>query len=211
MRIPTQSEIAFLAVFGSVYLLFFLPSANAQTLPKPLFKTAPAERKTLVEEITYEYYVRKYSPPVKVNFVKKQEECSYSSPEEIVIAHLSAMAAVDYEWDVSCWNEESQKINAAQYRSANITPDHLKEKWKEVFKGSQFELVTRVDFRGGVIIEYKVIRQPDAKPKTFTFTNVAKKQADSKWKLTQELAANLVNHKWHIPEEKVKKTIWYEP
>ncbi|MCZ6623297.1 MAG: hypothetical protein O7B35_03525 [Deltaproteobacteria bacterium] len=182
---------------------------RAQKLPETFFKTAPVERKTLVEEITHEYYVRKYSPPVKVVFVEKQEECSYSSPEEIVIAHLSAMAAVDYEWDVSCWNEESQKINAAQYRSANITPDHLKEKWKEVFKGSQFELVTRVDFRGGVVIEYKVIRQSNAKPKTFTFQNVAKKQADGKWKLTQELASNPVKNNWHIPEEKVKRTIRY--
>ena len=213
MRIQRRSQIAFLTLFGTVYLLLSSTSVGAQKLPpKALFEAGPAELKTLVEEIKYQYYVRKYCPPVKVKFVKKKEECSYSSPEEIVIAHLSAMAAVDYEWDVSCWNEESQKINAAQYRSANITPDHLKEKWKEVFKGSQFELVTRVDFRGGVIIEYTAISQSKAvEDKVITLSNSLRKQPDGTWKLTQEFRGHVVNLWWRAPEEKVERTISYEP
>ena len=211
MRIPTRLKIAFLAVFGSVYLLFFLPSANAQKLPKPLFKTAPAERKILVEEIKHEYYVRKYSPPVKVEFVKKRKECAYPSPEEVMIAHLSAIEALDYEWDQSCWDEESQKRTAALHKSRKQTPDRIKEKWKEVLKGSQYELITRVDFRGGVVIEVKVIRQSKVKPKTLQLDNAFKKQADGKWKLTHYFSRNAVKINWHNPGEKVKRTIKYEP
>ena len=146
MRIPTRSEIAFLAVFGSVYLLFFLPSANAQTLPKPLFKTAPAERKILVEEIKHEYYVRKYSPPVKVMFVKRKKECSYYTPEEVVIASISAMAAVDLEWEDSCWDKESLKFTAAHMKSINLTPKLIKKAWRETFKDRQFKLITRMPY-----------------------------------------------------------------
>ena len=111
MRIQRRSQIAFLALFGSVYLLLSSTSVGAQKLPpKALFKTAPAERKTLVEEIKHEYYVRKYSPPVKIEFVKREKECSYYTPEEVVIASISAMAAVDLEWEDSCWDKESQTI-----------------------------------------------------------------------------------------------------
>ena len=209
MRIPTRSRIAFLAAFGSVYLLFFLPSVRAQKLPKSLFKTAPAERKTLVEEITHEYYVRKYSPPVKVKFVKRKRDCSYSSPEEVFIASISAIVALDYEWSNSCFDEKSRKFMAAYHKSVNRTPEMIIKKWQEVLKDRRFELITRVDFRGGVVIEIKVIRQSKAKPKTLTLQNAFKKQADGKWKLTHHFFRNAVKNNWHIPEEKVKRTIRY--
>ena len=209
MRIPTRSEIAFLAVFGSVYLLFFLPSANAQKLPKPLFKTAPAERKILVEEIKHEYYVRKYSPPVKVIFVTKKKECSYYTPEEVVIASISAMAAADYEWSLSCFDDESRKFTIAEFKSVSLGT--IKKAWRETFKNRQFELITRVDFRGGVVIEYKRVAESKAETEALTFDVTLKKQPDGTWKRTQEFRAHTLRLFWSAPEEKVKRTIKYEP
>ena len=211
MRIQRRSEIAFLTVFGSVFLLFFLQSANAQKLPKPLFKTAPAERKILVEEIKHEYYVRKYSPPVKVKFVKKKEKCSYPSPEETIIAQISAMAALDQEWALNCFDEESRKFTVAFHKSQNVTPGFIEKKWREAFKGRRFELITRVDSRGGVIIEYTAISQSKAaEDKVRTLSNSLKKQPDGTWKRTQEFRAHVVDLWWRAPEEKVERTISYE-
>ena len=209
MRIPTQSKIAFLTAFGSVYLLFFLPSANAQKLPKPLFKTAPAELKTLVEEIKHEYYVRKYSPPVKVKFVKRKKECSYSTPEEVVIASISGLVALDQEWVLNCFDEESRKFTVAEFKS--LTPGTIEKAWRETFKDRQFELITRVDFRGGIIIEVKRTAESKAETEALTFDFSPKKQPDGTWKLTQEFRGHVVDLWWRAPEEKVERTISYEP
>ncbi len=211
MRFPTQSEIALLTLFGTAYLLFYPPSAIAQKLPKPLFKTAPAERKILVEEIKHEYYVRKYSPPVKVKFVTKKKECSYYTPEEVVIASISAMAAVDLEWEDSCWDKESLKFTAAHMKSINLTPKLIKKAWRETFKDRQFKLITRVDFRGGVVIDVKRIAESKAETEALTFDFAFKKQPDGTWKRTQEFRAHTLRLFWSAPEEKVKRTIKYEP
>lgn len=209
MNISKQSRIAGLLLFGWVYLVFLLQTAGAETLPKAFFETGPAEMKTLVEEISYQYFVRKYSPPVKVKLVKNREDVSYASPEEAVIAHISAMVAGDYEWSASGWDKVSQKFNSAHLKSVNLTPDLVTKKWKETFKDRRFELITRVDFRGGVLIEYRAISQSKAENNALTLKNVVKKQPDGMWKLTQEFRSHPVKIFWRTPEEKVRRFIWY--
>jgi len=213
MRIQRRSQIAFLTLFGTVYLLLSSTSVGAQKLPpKALFGTGPAELKTLVEEIKYQYYVRKYSPPVKVKFVKRKKECSYYTPEEVVIAQISAMAALDQEWSLNCFDEESRKFTVAFEKSQNVTHEFIEKKWREAFKGRRFELITRVDFRGGVIIEYTAISQSKAaEDKVRTLSNSLKKQPDGTWKRTQEFRAHTVAIYWSAPEDKIERVISYEP
>lgn len=76
-------------------------------LPKPIFPTTKPVYKKLVR--TYRYSVMQYTPAAKIDLLGRRKEASYATPEDTVIAHLSAMYAGDFDWYLEGWTKDSQR------------------------------------------------------------------------------------------------------
>ena len=79
---------------------------QAIKVPKPDFPTTKPIHKEMVE--TYRFSLMKYEPPVAVK-LQSQVHVVYATPEEAVIAHLSAMYAGDFAWYLKGWTRSAQQ------------------------------------------------------------------------------------------------------
>lgn len=192
---------------ASVCMICFLTgSAQGVQLPKPIFPTTKAVKKKLVK--SYTYSVMEYNPPVKIKVLTNREDASYDTPEQAVIAQLSAMQNLNFEWYFSGWTRESQDyMKNVQFKRHNISPEQMLLAWKKSLVGARFEMTRRVDYWRYVIIETKTIRSQNGNK--VSVNSIVLELENGKWKFSQSLKSNPV-FQWWNNEDAAKEVENYE-
>lgn len=174
-------------------ILMQLPASNIGDK----FPAVSEGSKTIVSENIYRYTVLRYSPPVTITQLEKPLKCSQGSPEETVIAMVSAMSSLDYDLWSTCWKSAYQPKGDASTRKEMLSA------WRRVVVGKSLILKHRIETGRYVLIEY--LLQPTDKNvesspnQTVTSTITLEKTVD-KWLATNELAADPVRLFWQKPE-----------
>ena len=188
-----------------VLVLLLAMAANtlsAQSL-KPKFKVSSEVTKQLIVETIYTYRVMKYEQPVTINLLTKEDQSSYSTPEDAVAAHFSAMYAGNHDWFMNSWTKDSQIKMRERDISLRRTPEFWLDTWKKILPVKTVQLVTRIESGSYVFIEYQLVSRETNQP-TFHDT-LALKDEDGKWRITQELAADPVLAAWNAPVPRIQQ------
>jgi len=193
--------------FASICMICFLTgSAHGVQLPKPIFPTTKPVKKKLVE--SYTYSVMDYRPPVKIKVLTNREDASYDTPEQAVIAQLSAMQNLNFEWYFSGWTRDSQDhMETVIFKSPNVSPEQMLLAWKKSLVGARFEMTRRVDYWRYVIIETKIIRSQNGNK--VSVNSIVLELENGKWKFSQSLKSNPV-FQWWNNEDAAKEVGNYE-
>jgi hypothetical protein len=178
----------------------------AMSLPAPFYPTGPGQVKQFVVENVYNYEKFTYSPPIVIAPVVR-DKASYATPEQTLVAHISAMLAGDYDWWFSNWDQRSQVFMQERNKQANRTPADWRAIWAKTLAGQQIVLTERVEtgpFGPYVMLVY-VLRDKAGKD-TFRSTYVAKLEA-GRWVGTQELAEDPLFHYYESGRDRVTNTV----
>lgn len=174
--------------------------------PAPIFATTAPQVEQVIEENTYYYKVRAYTPPVEVKPVNAAS-ASYANPETAAIANISAMVAGDFEWWRSTWTPAAQRMMSQRDRDLDRAPSEWLEIWARVFPGRTIELTHRIDTGSFVLIAYRVLPSADEpEGETIELTG-AYELDDGRWLSTQALASDPVLAYWQQPGFRIKKMV----
>lgn len=191
---------------GAAYLLSFLCAATAMAqaqpefVPPPFPTTAPVVANVVVEDF-YAFVRRDYAPPVKVSTIART--ATYSTPEAVVIAQISAMKTKNYEWFMALFDETSRAEMDRSDREQNRTPAFWIGNWEEAFSNRTPELVSRVDSDNFVVIAYRLV-SANAAEEPIDLEAVAVRARDG-WVLTLSKADDPVQINWRTPDERLQR------
>jgi hypothetical protein len=184
--------------------------AQIKAPPAPIFPTTAPTLSKVVVENEYQFNARQYSPPVEVQAVRR-DGARYDTPESAAIAGISAMAAGDFDWFRSTWDEASRAQMEARDRQMKQDPAFWVKAWKGAFADRRIELTARIDTGEYVLIAYRLVpRNPaSAAPNGNAPVElvVALKSDAGNWMATQELAADPVLAHWKTPDVKSRRLI----
>lgn len=146
---------------------------------------------------SYFFTSRNYVPPVEIPRNVSSAALDASTPEGAALVHFSAMLDGDYARWLSSWDAPSiaftKKRNAELGRNEKFWTD----KWKEVLgRYSAFHLTRRVDTGPHVVIE---MTASGSSREDFTLDVPLAKQADGRWRASQEIASDPVFINWRRP------------
>ena len=162
--------------------------------------TAPVQDRFVVEYV-YNFWKQTYRPAVAFKPVAKAD-ASLATPEDCFVHQWSAMAAQDFEWWMSGWDESSREMMDARNKKMDRSPEFWEERWGMAMKDHRILLVERVDTGSYAMLIYKM--QNKLGETTMHSMHVCK-QVGLKWYATQELAEDLMQH--HYLEGKRRVTI----
>jgi hypothetical protein len=184
--------------------------AQIKAPPAPVFPTTAPTLSKVVVENEYQFSARQYSPPVEVQVVRR-DSASYDAPESAAIAGISAMAAGDFDWFRSTWDEASRAVLETRDRQMKQDPAFWVKTWKGAFTDRRIELTARIDTGEYVLIAYRLVPRnaaPAAPNGNAPVELVVVLKSDNgKWMATQELAADPVLAYWKTPDVKPRRVI----
>lgn len=111
--------------------------------PKPIFPIEKIEEKVLTEYRITDRSVVHYKQKLELEIVQKGN-AHYTTPENALISHLSALKAADYDWFIDSLDKASR--NSFEEKHSNKENiKRLKKEWKKKFSGATFILLRRLD------------------------------------------------------------------
>ena len=189
----TENSKSAIVLFALVLLVITLCGAtgtSAQGLggATTKFKRSKATTYELVVENVYFFHVSKYLEPTEIIPLKKPEQTSYQTPEDVNLANISAMLAGDWDWFLLTFSPEAQKWISNSNKKEGRTGKWWVEMWKKGFEGMRIFLNDRTESGDYVTITYFVV-SPDTGRKT-KMPRIFKKTKDGKWLATRDLPGN---------------------
>lgn len=149
----------------------------------PKITTTKPEKKEFSSTQHYRYRERMYDPPVKVNLLQEAPQ-SYSGPEAVLIAQISAMRRLDFDWWFNTWDEVSKKKIVERGQGTDKSKDVWLKKWKEEFSTAEAVLLRWIETREYVIVTYQLPSISSSKQKEIP---AAFKLANGRWSATLDL------------------------
>jgi hypothetical protein len=153
--------------------------------------TKPVQDRFVVEYV-YNFWKQTYQPTVVFKPIAKAD-ASLASPEDCFMHQWSAMAAQDFEWWMSGWDEASQEMMAARNKKMKRGPEFWEERWGLAMKDQRILLVERVDTGPFAMLIYKM---QDKLGETTMHSMHICKQVGLQWYATQELAEDPMQHQY---------------
>ncbi len=194
MTLPVANTVLAAAMVALPTLAGAAPSADsAYPLSTPVFKT-------LIVETVYPFAVAQYTPPVAMPATVKR--AVPATPEEVMFQLFGAMAAADYDWNMSLWTPASRLDLQQRHAKPGEGKAYYESLWKKSRK-SNCTLVSRVSHGRFLIIQYECASAGSGQ--RFKDTIALEKQGEQ-WFLTQALAANPLLDRWNAPGGRIQVT-----
>lgn len=167
------------------------------------YKTSKPRPGKFTVEYVYNYTSRKYTPPIRIDYVKR-DQVSRVTPEDASIAHFSAMAARDYDWWLSGWNPVSRSTLESRDRDKKRTPGDWQTLWEGAMKDMTVMLLEKVETGPYVFMVYDL---RDRQGKTAMHSIYALRKDGDNWLGTVELAEDLMFHHYTKGTPKVRLNV----
>ncbi len=164
-------------------------------------KTSAPQLIQLIEERIHAVKKQDFTPPILIERldIKKVD---VSSPENLVISWVIAMASLDYEAATKFWDKESVLLMSGLNRAQNKDSTYWIETWKQSFTNRKLVLKNRITYGQYELINYELLSALGVME--FSETVVARNQ-EGTWYLTLDLADSPVVNGWKKPNERVRK------
>ncbi len=152
--------------------------------PKPSFPSSERAGKQFTVEYVYRYVQSDYTPAVVLPQVRHSEAES-DTPEHTLIALLSAVKTLDYDWWLSLWDTKSQQLFRDEATAKKQDSAYWKAVWQKQYVGKPATLVSRIETVNDIMLEFRVgPLQPGAGT---GLQPVIVKRENGRWVLTREL------------------------
>lgn len=177
----------FITFVGLLTSLLTVSTAFAVSPPRSM-----QQRKLVYQGTTYVVSTGTYEPPFLVKPVKRVE-AKYSTPEEAMVSHLSALITKDYDWFYDHWTDASRKVNEQRNKELNSTREQTIQDWS-LIDNKPIEIRYRADYivnnKKYVFISYRVkgMMIGDSELEA----EMAFTKESNRWLATQDLASNPV-------------------
>lgn len=171
------------------------------------YKTSPAEKQKVVEELVYYYEVSSYAPAIPVDVTKT---ANASTPEGAAMQLLEAMHSQDFDRWLRLWTPESQELMKSQYKKNGTGPEVFKSGWGKAFAGHTVALTKKIETGAYVIVVAAfspsggAAGDPSAKPFEMEFVF---KQVNGNWTATQDMASDPVLNSWKEPNSVTRRVV----
>lgn len=198
---PHQSRISFLTIWNILFaMLGLLISDMAWTLGSN-YKLGKPETRSLVVENYYMFTVQTYEERPKITPIVSESKASYSTPEDTLVAHHSAMVARDYEWFIKTWAPQARDELNTRNMVEKRDRSYWISVWERVITGRDLRLLNRINYGAYVLVQYELSAKEGVP--AFRDTLAFKKEGD-RWLLSQDLAADPVLSAWNVPGSRIK-------
>ena len=153
--------------------------------------TAPIEGKVTVAD-RYSYREQRYDPPVKVDHRVPKELQRDDTPEMAMIGRVSAMMNQDYEWWLSTWDQEAQRLTADNDRAMGRTAAYWLQWWDDMFRSGTVALVRRIETRQYVVLTYRLVAPSGEDVGGGMELPVVFRKVESRWLATLDLREDVL-------------------
>ena len=152
--------------------------------PKPSFASSEREKKQFTVEYVYRYVQSDFTPAVEIPTVR-HSEAQTDTPEHTLVALISALKTLDYDWWLSLWDTKSQELFRDEAKTKKQDAAYWKPIWQSTFVGKPVTLYSRLETVFDITLEFRIGAQQAGRPSTlfpavFRFEN-------GHWALTREL------------------------
>lgn len=184
-----MKPVGWWTICAALLLVCGIPAGAGNGDEKPFKWTDPRYKATepkdakFTEIATYHYRESVLQPVVTIAPVSKVS-ATYDTPEHAMVARLSAMMSLDYDWWFETWDAKAQR----QIREDNTRLKRGPEQWKSqwgIFKAANVQLVRRIEIQQYRILTYVLIGK-DGTTKTPELVTVFQRDG-SKWLATFDL------------------------
>jgi hypothetical protein len=155
---------------------------GAQISLESNFEMLPVRKRQIIVQRIYNYEIREYRPSPSIGLLASAREASYKSPEETVIANVSAMMTQDWNWFLNTWSESSARQIKEDSESRGLTTENLVAKWAGL-KGKKLAFVSRIDTGKYVIVTYDLVDEAGQKSRSLAPMMLE----NGRWLLTNDL------------------------
>jgi hypothetical protein len=153
-------------------------------LPKPIYPSTDRVQREFTVQYVYGYAYSSYTPAVTLPILGRAQ-VKYDTPEDALIALLSATRTGDYEGWLACWDEPARQQFIAAAKDRKQDAAFWQKVWKQFFGSvKEIVLVDRVETVGYVILDARMTGAM-ALPVPTAFKHV-----DGKWLATNELGSD---------------------
>jgi len=164
-------------------------SKSGSSIDPEMLKGISGERTVSVDRTSFKFQVTEFQKPIKMHIIERKA-ATYSTPEEAVLSHLSAMKSLDYTWFRMSWDKLSLARLEERDKLGNVTPEVWKERWKKI-PAPTFEMTHRIEYtvqgKPYTLVAYQWAadfpKQQSSKPHCIPL----RKEGD-RWYLTMDLA-----------------------
>jgi len=151
----------------------------------PEYPASSPEVKRFTNTTRYVYVEQRFDPPYLIQPAPKNQ-ADYSTPEGTMRARASALATLDYDWWLECWDTASRQIILHQ---PGKDKNYWIEQWRSLYTKNRFRLLHRIETRGYVILTYNMVDPATGADRGngLEFPIVYKKE-NGRWYASQDLA-----------------------
>jgi hypothetical protein len=159
--------------------------AYSEAWPRPSFPASDREPKQFTVEYVYRYVQSDYKPPVTLPVVR-HSEAQTDTPEHTLIAAISAVKTLDYDWWLSLWDVKSQAIFRERATTDKQDAAFWKAFWQANFPGKAVTLESRIELVFDIMLEFRVGTTVNGKGGGLQ--PIVLRREDGHWALTLELS-----------------------
>jgi hypothetical protein len=132
--------------------------------------------------------VRPYTAaPTVIPVLKAQS--SWATPEDSLVAHVSAMLAGDHAWWLSGWTTSSRLRHQEDDTKQGRTPADWQRIWDQATARQTFSLVARVDYGPYALLHFRML---GSRGETTLQSLYVCKREGGRWLATNDLATDPV-------------------
>ena len=176
-----KSRISLLCTMIAMPVLFFLLFHEGYTQEDGRrVMTLPAERQTTEEE-KYLFAEQQYNPPFEIQLISDRRNTSKATPEDVLIAYLSAILKSDSQWMLDLLGESDRKIfenKTVEEQEKEITSQ--KRRLETLLEGNRIVLEKKITANSHVVINYAAFDRESGKRLSTLFASFV--QEKSVWK-----------------------------
>jgi len=176
---------------GVTLLMVLVAQFGMAAGPQAKYATGSPESKELTVTERFHYIERVFAPQVALPRVSDPPE-SVNMPEQGLISQFSSIDALDYDWWLSTWDDDSQKKLLERDVAAGKTKKDWQQQW-QTKAGKMNVVLTRWIMSGQyVILAYTLSTSDQKAAGTLPETAMAFKQWKGSWKATLDLESDPV-------------------
>ena len=153
---------------------------------RPVLKHAQ-EKTARLNGAAFDFVERRYDPPFLVErHPERPDLTTMTTPEALMAAYTSSMAAGDWDWWRRLWDRDSRRYFAELMLDHELTADTFRAGWKELYPGKRFVLLRRIDMPGYVVVYFRRSDSPDDDIEA-TQPVAMRRDTAGRWWLTHDL------------------------
>jgi hypothetical protein len=151
-------------------------------LPKPLYPSSERVQREFTVQYVYDYAYSAYTPIVSLPILARAQT-KHETPEDALIALLSATRSGDYDGWLACWDETARNHFIAMAKEKKMDAAFWQKTWKQYFATvKDIVLVDRIETVGYVILDARTSGSPPFP--------TALKHVNSQWLATDDLSSD---------------------